>query len=73
MRLRGAGDTEDLCLARVRGHVRGENLTVFAVLLADWKAAAYAGRMPTLARIRALCADWRAYFAAPPAAGKEGA
>ncbi|MDR3158319.1 MAG: hypothetical protein LBU11_04765 [Zoogloeaceae bacterium] len=68
-----AGDTEDLCLMRVRGHVQGEALTVFAALLLDWKAAAYAGRLPALARIRALCADWRAHFAEPSAVGKEGA
>ncbi|MDR2626053.1 MAG: hypothetical protein LBC37_06940 [Zoogloeaceae bacterium] len=68
-----AGDTEDLCLLRVRGHVQDEALTVFAALLRDWKAAAYAGSLPTLARIRALCADWRAHFAVSPAAGEEGA
>ncbi|MDR2638038.1 MAG: hypothetical protein LBB55_06845 [Zoogloeaceae bacterium] len=64
-----AGDTENLCLARVSGHVQGDVLAAFAALLAEWKAAAYAGRLPTLMRIRALCADWRAHFAA----GKEGA
>jgi hypothetical protein len=68
-----AGDTEDLCLARARGQVQGEALAVFAALLADWKAAAYARRLPTLIRIRTLCAAWRAHFAAPSAAGKEGA
>jgi hypothetical protein len=68
-----AGDTEDLCLERVRARLRGEALTVFAALLADWIAAAYAGRLPTLARIRALCADWRVHFAASPATSKEGA
>jgi hypothetical protein len=67
------GDTEDLCLERVRARLQGEALTVFAALLADWVAAAYAGRLPTLARIRALCADWRVHFAASPAASKEGA
>jgi hypothetical protein len=67
------GDTEDLCLERVRARLQGEALTVFAALLADWVAAAYAGRLPTLARIRALCADWRAHFAASPAARQEGA
>jgi hypothetical protein len=66
-----AGDTEDLCLVRVRGHVQGEALTAFAALLLEWKAAAYAGKLPTLARIRALCADWRAHFAVPLAVGKE--
>lgn len=59
-----AGDTENLCLARARGHVRDEALAAFAALLAEWKAAAYAGRVPTLIRMRALCADWRAHFAA---------
>ena len=71
------GDTEDLCLARVNGHIEGDTLTTFAALLADWKAAAYAGKLPTLARMRVLCADWRAHFAAPPAVihtvGEEGA
>ncbi|MDR2625157.1 MAG: hypothetical protein LBC37_02385, partial [Zoogloeaceae bacterium] len=68
-----AGDTEDLCLARVSGHIQKDACTTFAALLAEWKATAYAGRQPTLARIRALCADWRAHFAEPSAVGKEGA
>ncbi|MDR1648089.1 MAG: hypothetical protein LBR88_08670 [Zoogloeaceae bacterium] len=69
-----AGDTEDLCLARVHRHIEGDALATFADLLAEWKAAAYAGRLPTLVRVRALCADWRAHFAAPlTATGREGA
>jgi hypothetical protein len=63
------GDTEDLCLVRVRGHVQGEVLTVFAALLLDWKAAAYAGKPPTLVRMHTLCAAWRAHFAAGKVGG----
>ncbi|MDR1662740.1 MAG: DUF4129 domain-containing protein [Azoarcus sp.] len=57
-----AGDTENVCLQRLAGHVGEAALGYFSVLLEAWKASAYAGLPPSLASMRVLCQAWREHF-----------
>lgn len=58
-----SGDTEGLCLSRVRGRIDLEAERYFAQLLAAWTRAAYAGIAPDAMLAEDLCRRWAPHFA----------
>ncbi len=58
-----SSDTEGEALRRVRARTGGDASAYFALLVAAWQAAAYAGRDPKLAEVEHLAADYAARFA----------
>ena len=63
-----AGDTEDDCLRRSRGHIDGAAHGYFGELLGAWRAAAYAHQPPAAGALDELCLRWAKHFGAAPAA-----
>ena len=57
-----AGDTEGDCVRRVAAQGDADRARFFGELVAAWQTAAYAGRLPETAGLRALCREWPAHF-----------
>lgn len=57
-----AGDTEGDCLRAASRVLPASGAAYFSQLVDAWQAAAYAGRLPALAGIERLCADWKLHF-----------
>jgi hypothetical protein len=60
-----SGDTEDVCLRRVRGRIDEEAANYFSRLLDAWKRTAYAETPPDATSARDLCQHWARHFAEP--------
>ena len=61
-----AGATESECLRRARRLSDTEYAALFARIVRNWQAAAYAQRPPTAVEVEALLAAWSAPEKAPP-------
>jgi hypothetical protein len=61
-----AGATESECLRRSRRLTDTEYAALFARIVRNWQAAAYAQRLPTEVEVEALLAAWSAPVQAPP-------
>ncbi len=57
-----AGDTEDDCLARVRGRLQFAAEDYFRRFLEYWRHVAYARHVPPMSDLEALCSGWEEYF-----------